>query len=254
MPTYALWTGGKEGMILAVGSMLLPFGGNTCIFCVVFERKEAEMKRLFTLVLAVSVAMFATAALACGGHGKGKKFEIAEKTGGGYVVTMTAEGTAEEIAAAADHFAKKVEGCQAGTCKCPHMDVCPYNVAGLKYEVAKTATGATLTVTGDAEKLKEFKTRFDKKQEWRAKHGGECGCGGSGDCGCGGKGNCKCGADCKCGKAECGGKGECGCGGEAKGECPFQKEGGEHKCGCQHGDDPMKEIMPESTGECPFHK
>lgn len=196
------------------------------------------MKRAVLFFSLILMASFALNAQACGKHGKkgdkkdcpfhnGKASKELKEANGGYQLTVTVKGTEEEIKSISDKFAGKIEKHAGGKCDCCECKKGrkPFHAPGIKTDIVRTPTGVIINITGDAAALKEFKSRWDKKQEWHKAHkdGKGCGCKGDckgdckgkGECGCKGKKDCDCKGDCGCkGKKDCDCKGDCGCKGK----------------------------------------
>jgi len=131
------------------------------------------MKRVF-VTLAVAMALVlgvVQTAFSCDKPGKeacpfasGKATMTVVETpdGEGFLVDIVVTGTEQEIKEISEKVEKHITGCIEGKCDCTGTGNCPYQVAGLKYDVKKVEKGVQVNVSGGCPgKRAKFKARMD---------------------------------------------------------------------------------------------
>lgn len=137
------------------------------------------MRKVLAIGCALLITGLARLALPCGGEGKGGcdwfnphvTFSLTEGEDG-LVLSTLVEGCEGMRAAHQGKIEEEIAKARRGEA-CPG---CPFGVEGLSYEVERTSFGVVVRIKGPAEKLTEFRNRFEQKMEAREKGGSGCGC------------------------------------------------------------------------------
>lgn len=121
-------------------------------------------------------------------------FSLAEE-GDKLLLASVVNGCPGKRARHQDKFEADIATGKTGTC----CESCPFALKGLAFEFARTELGATVAITGPADKRAEFKRLYDAKIAARATAGdtGGCGCSKAKAAACAGCGKAKADCDCK---------------------------------------------------------
>jgi|GEM_PF-6826280 len=97
-------------------------------------------------------------------------FTLSEE-GDALVLTSTVMGCQAHVKAHQEKVRSEIEkGLKGEGC-----ERCPFSVKGIEAQVENTNNGVKVTVTGSKDALKEFKKRFEAKEQHK-REGGGCGC------------------------------------------------------------------------------